>query len=215
LAQLFDPRIGFYLRLFALAVIAATVAAIAAWRAGTDYHHGLRQSADQPVPFSHRHHVGDDGIDCRYCHASVETSAFAGIPAVSTCMSCHSQLFTSQAALRPLLESMRSAVPLHWERLNNLPDFVYFNHSIHVAKGVGCASCHGLIDTMPLTARTAPLEMQWCLACHRNPEHYLRPKDQVFNLRWRSADQAALGTQLLHDYRIDKRRLADCSVCHR
>jgi hypothetical protein len=215
LAQLFDPRIGFYLRLLALAAIAATVAAIAAWRAGTDYHYGLGQSADQPVPFSHKHHVGDDGIDCRFCHASVETSAFAGIPAVSTCMSCHSQLYTSQAALRPLLESMRSAVPLHWERLNNLPDFVYFNHSIHVAKGVGCASCHGRIDTMPLTARTAPLEMQWCLACHRNPEHYLRPKDQVFNLRWRSADQAALGTQLLHDYRIDKRRLADCSVCHR
>jgi hypothetical protein len=213
-AQLFNPRIGFFLRLAVLAGIAATFAAVAAWRAGTNYRHGINDAAEQPVPFSHKHHVGDDGLDCRYCHASVERSAFAGIPPVSTCMTCHSQLYTSQAALQPIVESFRSGIPLQWERLNKLPDFVYFNHSIHIAKGVGCASCHGEIDTMPLTVRVVSLDMQWCLECHRNPEKYLRPKDQVFNLHWRSEDQAALGARLVREYHIDA-RLADCSVCHR
>ena len=130
-------------------------------------------------------------------------------------MTCHSQLYTDQAALAPLVAAFRGGIPLHWQRLYKLPDFVYFNHSIHVAKGVGCATCHGRIDLMPLTAREAPLTMQWCLDCHRQPQQYVRPRNEVFNLSWHTKDQLVLGERLLQDYQIDKRRLTDCSLCHR
>ena len=170
---------------------------------------------DQPVPFSHEHHVGDAGIECRYCHAAVEESAFAGIPAVSTCMTCHSQLYTDQPALSPLIGAARGEEILRWQRLHKLPDFVYFNHSIHIAKGVGCATCHGAVDEMALTARVAPLTMQWCLACHRNPAPYLRPRDAVFDQHWTRGPEDKTGPQLLLAYGIDTRRLADCSICHR
>jgi hypothetical protein len=130
-------------------------------------------------------------------------------------MTCHSQLYTDQPALAPLVDAFSSGKPLHWQRLHKLPDFVYFNHSIHIAKGVGCETCHGQIDTMPLTARVAPLTMQWCLDCHRAPEAHLRPRDQVFKLRWQAKDQLALGARLMRDYHIDQRRLTECSVCHR
>jgi hypothetical protein len=170
---------------------------------------------EQPIPFSHKHHVGDDGIDCRYCHSSVEDSAFAGIPPLSTCLTCHSQLFTDQPVLQPLMRAYAGQAALRWRRIHQLPDFVYFNHSIHVAKGVGCVSCHGALDQMPLTWRVAPLTMQWCLDCHRAPERVLRPRDQVFNLHWQAQDQLALGRKLLAEYKIDKQRLTDCSVCHR
>jgi hypothetical protein len=179
------------------------------------YPAGVHEALEQPVPFSHKHHVGDDGLDCRYCHSSVEKSAFAGIPPLSTCMTCHSQLYTDQAVLAPLLAAYRSGVAFHWQRLHKLPDFVYFNHSIHISKGVGCVTCHGQIDQMPLTARVAPLTMQWCLDCHRNPEAQLRPADQVFNLNWKPQDAKVSGAQLLRAYHIDKRRLTDCSICHR
>src|SRR5512142_3245924 len=132
----------------------------------------------QPVPFSHKHHVRDDGIDCRYCHTSVENSAFAGLPPTETCMGCHSQIWTNAAMLEPVRASFRSGESIAWTRVHDLPDFVYFNHSIHVAKGIGCSTCHGRVDLMPLTYKVNTLYMQWCIECHRNPEKYVRPRDQ-------------------------------------
>jgi len=214
-AQLFHRRFGFLFRLGLIGVALAATTAVLLWRASMAYPAGVNDPIEQPVPFSHKHHVGDDGIRCRYCHSSVEKSAFAGIPPISTCMTCHSQLYTDQPVLAPVVEAFRGGASLRWKRLNKLPDFVYFNHSVHVAKGIGCASCHGQIDTMPLTERTAPLTMQWCLDCHRHPEQNLRPADRVFDLHWKAADQAALGARLLKAYHIDTARLTDCSVCHR
>jgi hypothetical protein len=214
-AQLFHRRFGFLFRLGLIGVILTAATAVFLWRAEMAYPAGVNDPIEQPVPFSHKHHVGDDGIRCRYCHSSVEESAFAGMPSIATCMSCHSRLYTDQGALAPVVAAFSGGAPLRWKRLNKLPDFVYFNHSIHISKGVGCESCHGEIDTMPLTARTAPLTMQWCLDCHRDPGKYLRPSDRIFDLHWKSADQKALGPRLLKAYHIDTRRLADCSVCHR
>lgn len=213
--QLFHRRFGFLVSLGLIGVLISLVIVAFVWRAVMAYPAGAHDALEQPVPFSHKHHVGDDGLDCRYCHTSVEQSAFAGIPPLSTCMTCHSQLYTDQAVLNPLMDAVRSGTSFHWQRLHKLPDFVYFNHSIHIAKGIGCESCHGRIDQMPLTARVAPLTMQWCLDCHRAPERQLRPLDQVFNLMWQAKNQPALGRQLLHEYHIDKRRLTDCSICHR
>ncbi|HEY1899312.1 MAG TPA: cytochrome c3 family protein [Steroidobacteraceae bacterium] len=215
MAQLFHRRFGFLVQLGVLAAVLLIAVLVFVWRAAMAYPAGEQEALEQPVPFSHKHHVGDDGIDCRYCHSSVESSAFAGIPPLSTCMTCHSQLYTDQTVLAPLLTAYRSGVAFHWQRLHKLPDFVYFNHSIHIAKGVGCVSCHGQVDEMPLTARVAPLTMQWCLACHRNPAPQLRPADQVFNLHWHPDPSAATGPQLLQVYHIDMQRLTDCSICHR
>ena len=215
MAQLFHSRFGFIFRLGIIAVIGFFATVILTWRALTAEPGGLDDALEQPVPFSHRHHVGDDGIDCRFCHSSVEQSAFAGMPPLSTCMTCHSRLYTDQSVLRPLIAAYRSGVSFHWQRVHKLPDFVYFNHSIHIAKGIGCDSCHGRIDEMPLTARVAPLTMQWCLDCHRAPTQHLRPRGEVFNSHWHSPDQATLGPRLLKEYQIDRARLSDCSVCHR
>src|SRR5437660_2183511 len=139
---------------------------------------------EQPVPFSHKHHVGDDGIDCRYCHTSVETSPFAGLPPTETCMSCHSQIWANAELLEPVRFSFRTGKSIQWTRVHDLPDFVYFNHSIHINKGVGCASCHGPVDKMPLMYQENSLQMEWCLNCHREPEKFLRPKEEVFNMRY-------------------------------
>lgn len=215
MTQIFRPRFGLVLKLGLFASLLLLACAALAWRAFTAEPHGIGEAVEQPVPFSHKHHVGDVGIDCRYCHASVETDAFAGIPPISTCMTCHSQLYTSQAALKPVVDSWRSGVALHWQRVHQLPDFVYFNHAIHVAKGVGCESCHGRVDRMPLTAREQPLSMQWCLDCHRAPQKFLRPRDKVFAMGWQPADQSKLGPALVRKYHIDTRRLTDCSICHR
>ena len=168
---------------------------------------------EQPVQFSHAHHVGDDGIDCRYCHTSVETSAFAGIPPTKTCMNCHSQLWNTAPILEPVRASFRDDKPLHWIRVHDLPDFVYFNHSIHVNKGVGCATCHGRVDRMPLMYQQASLQMEWCLDCHRNPERYVRPRGDVFSVRYvPPGDQLDLGRRLVTEYEIQK--LTSCSTCH-
>jgi len=214
-AQIFPKRFALWFQLCVLAVVISFVSWVFLWRWAMAYPAGVHDALEQPVPFSHKHHVGDDGIDCRYCHTSVGQSAFAGIPPLATCMTCHSQLYTHQKALAPLLAAFDSGVPLHWKRLYKLPDFVYFNHSIHIAKGVGCASCHGAVDEMPLMARQEPLTMQWCLACHRDPEAHLRPVSEVFNLHWHASDQLALGARLVREYHIDKRRLTECSTCHR
>jgi Cytochrome c7 and related cytochrome c len=169
---------------------------------------------DQPVPFSHAHHVAGMGIDCRYCHTSVETSATAGIPPTKTCMNCHSQIWSDSPTLEPVRESFRTEKSIEWVKVNDLPDFVYFNHSAHVNQGVGCTTCHGRVDRMPLMWQEASLTMEWCLDCHRQPERYLRPRQQVFNAAYEPpADQLALGRSLVEEYGIHTR--TSCSTCHR
>jgi hypothetical protein len=191
--------------------------AILAWRTFVAPRPARWAFVEQPVPFSHKHHVGDDGIDCRYCHTSVETSAFAGIPPLSTCMTCHSQLFTQAPLLAPLREAFARGSGLSWQRVHHLPDFVYFDHSIHIAKGIGCSTCHGRIDRMPLTQRVVSLEMQWCLDCHRHPEAHLRPPQAIFDMAWQPpADQERRGRALRDRYRIHPADvLTACSTCHR
>ncbi len=169
---------------------------------------------EQPVPFSHKHHVEGLGIDCRHCHTTVEESAFAGIPPTKTCMNCHSQIWSDAPILEPVRESYRTDESLEWTRVHDLPDYVYFNHSIHVSKGIGCASCHGRVDQMPLMWKANSLQMEWCLDCHRHPEQHLRPKEEIFNLEWeRPADRPELGAELMAKYKV--RRPTDCSHCHR
>jgi hypothetical protein len=169
----------------------------------------------QPVAFSHKHHVQGLGLDCRYCHANGETSAFAGMPSTETCMTCHSQVWKDAPMLAPVRESLAAGSPLRWNRVNDTPDFVFFNHGIHVAKGIGCATCHGQIDQMPLTSQSHTLYMKWCLECHREPEKFVRPRDEVFNPDWRATNQLALGKQLVADYHVQTAQLTDCSMCHR
>lgn len=172
----------------------------------------VRQPIQQTVPFSHKHHVGALGIDCRYCHTGVETSAFAGIPPTETCMTCHSQIWRDAPVLAPVRESWASGQPLRWRRVNDLPDYVYFNHSIHVAKGVGCQSCHGQVNE-PLTWKEESLYMRWCLDCHRDPAQQIRPREKVFEMaEWKDP---ALGEKLVETYHIQPERLSDCSTCHR
>jgi hypothetical protein len=174
----------------------------------------VKVSKEQPVPFSHKHHVGDDGIDCRYCHTSVETSAFAGLPATEICMGCHSQIWTDADVLQPVKESWRTGQSIQWTRVHDLPDFVYFNHSIHVNKGIGCSTCHGRVDQMPLAYKVNTLYMQWCIECHRNPEQYVRPREQVFNAAYEyPPDQIEVGKRLVKAYKIQS--LTDCVTCHR
>lgn len=171
---------------------------------------------EQPVPFSHKHHAGELGIDCRYCHTAVETSNVAGIPPTKTCMNCHSQIWVDSPMLEPVRASFRSDRSIEWIKVNDLPDFVYFNHSIHVQKGVGCVSCHGRIDRMNLTWQETSLQMEWCLSCHRHPEQHLRPRANVFSMDWQpSGDQRSLGLDLLKQYNIETAHLTNCSTCHR
>jgi hypothetical protein len=171
---------------------------------------------EQPVPFSHEHHVRGLGIDCRYCHTSVEKSAFAGIPSTQICMGCHAEIWRDAPILAPLRASWRDDRPIAWTRVNDLPDYAYFDHSIHVAKGIGCSSCHGQVDQMPLMWKTETLHMEWCLRCHRQPEKHVRPLDEVFNTRWTpSPDQTVHGESLARQYGIEKDQLTNCSICHR
>lgn len=169
---------------------------------------------EQPLQFSHAHHVGDDGIDCRYCHTSVESSAFAGIPPTKTCMNCHSQIWASAPFLEPVRASFRNDQPLRWVRVHDLPDFVYFNHSIHLKKGVGCETCHGRVDRMPLMYQENSLQMEWCITCHRNPENFVRPRSEIVTMGYRPpVPQSELGPQLVREYGI--RANTSCSTCHR
>ena len=182
-------------------------------------HYLTRQDVprDQPIPFSHEHHVGGEGFDCRYCHTSVETSSFAGLPATQTCMNCHSQIWRTSPTLEPVRASFRTDQSISWTRVHDLPDFVYFNHSIHVAKGVGCESCHGRVDKMPLMMQAANLRMEWCLNCHRHPEQYVRPREFITTMGYVPAgDQEEIGRRLVQEYHIqDARQLTSCSTCHR
>lgn len=214
---LFPPYADTIARTVLIAVVVTPFLAIgiAYWVSASGYVTGRTLTSDQPVPFSHEHHVGSLGLDCRYCHSGVETSAIAGIPPTHTCMTCHSQLYTQAAMLAPIRASLADERPIRWSKVNKLPDYVYFDHSIHVAKGVGCTTCHGDIAHMPLTLQAAPLTMGWCLDCHRDPAANLRPAAGVFDPDWQfPADQTERGLMLAHQY-IDNKHLTDCSVCHR
>lgn len=176
----------------------------------------VRIPKSQPVPFSHRHHVGELGIDCRYCHTSVEEAAFAGIPAVEICMGCHKQIWSDAPMLEPVRESFRTGKPIEWVRVHDLPDFAYFNHAVHVARGVGCASCHGRIDQMPLTWQVGDLTMGWCLDCHRDPTPHIRPRDQIFSMTWQPPkEDEQLAREALAHAGDDIQVLQSCSYCHR
>ena len=217
MAQVFSSRFALLLRVGALVLVGIVVAAGVVYRVNARADAPRNAPIEQPIPFSHQHHARDDGIDCRYCHTSVETSAFAGIPPLATCMTCHAELFNDAPVLAPLRAAYASGKPLAWNRIHDLPDFVYFDHSIHVAKGVGCSTCHGRVDRMPLTRRVASLYMQWCLDCHRQPERYLRPHAEVFDMAWRPPpDQDVRGAALRRAYGLrSTRELTDCSTCHR
>jgi hypothetical protein len=217
MAQVFSPTATLVIKLTLGVLVAGSVAAAATYRLAARSDPGEGAPIEQPIAFSHQHHVRDDGLDCRFCHVSAETSRFAGIPTLATCMTCHSQLFTQTRALRPLVSAYRSGERVQWNRVHELPDFAYFDHSIHLAKGVGCTTCHGPVDRMPLTWRYASLDMQWCLDCHRAPERYLRPLDRVFDVDWTPPpDQASAGKRLRKMYHLrDSRELTDCSTCHR
>ncbi len=166
--------------------IALAVGGVGSWWVAprTDYRTGMGLVMEQPVPFSHEHHVAGLGIDCRFCHGGVTQAAAAGMPTTDTCMTCHSQIWTNAALLAPVRESLAKGQPLRWNRVNALPDYVYFNHAIHIAKGVGCASCHGTVDRMPLMTKAHGFTMQFCLDCHRNPAPNLRPPAAIFDTEW-------------------------------
>lgn len=223
MAQIFAPSSNTLIR---LAILGAAFGGLGLVSLGfmlqnSPYVTKVDMIVDQNVPFSHEHHVRGLGIDCRYCHTSVEEEAYAGIPPTYTCMSCHSQVWNESPMLAPVRESLAENKPLTWRKVHDLPDFVYFHHGIHVQKGVGCATCHGQVDEMPLMWKDQPMTMQWCLNCHRNPEQFLRPADEVFNLNWTASDegegvtQESLGAQLVKEHNIPKDRLTNCSVCHR
>jgi cytochrome c7-like protein len=216
MSQIFHPSTNTFSRLSIYGGVFIVGFLVWAWAElnASDYATRARVPIEQPVPFSHEHHVGGLGIDCRYCHTSVENSSFAGIPPTKTCMNCHSQIWNTAAMLEPVRDSYRTNKSIRWVRVHDLPDFVYFNHSIHVAKGIGCTSCHGQIDKMPLTWQEASLQMQWCLDCHRHPERYVRPKAEVFSVSYRPPpDQLELGRRLVAEYGIQS--LTSCSTCHR
>ncbi|MEX0776899.1 MAG: cytochrome c3 family protein [Phycisphaeraceae bacterium] len=181
----------------------------------SSYETGVGEAIDQPVPFSHEHHVAGLGIDCRFCHLSAETSSVAGVPATEVCMTCHSQIWTNAQMLQPVRDSFEKGQPIQWVRVNDLPDFVYFDHSIHVAKGVGCAECHGEVHRMPMTWKAQNLHMTWCLDCHRDPEKQLRPKDVVFSTDWFSGARAKLGAEIARENKVNTKGLTNCSTCHR
>ena len=219
MSQLFHRNTNIYSRLSILAALAfmGFLGWVVYMLYNSSYHTAQGDFVEQPIQFSHAHHVGGIGLDCRYCHTSVEESAFANIPPTKTCMNCHSQIWNNAPILEPVRASFREDRPLHWTRVYDLPDFVYFNHSIHVKKGVGCVTCHGPVDRMPLMYQQSTLMMNWCLDCHRNPAKYVRPRDQVFSMTWeRPADDPDLGARLVKEYKIGTvEQLTSCSTCHR
>ena len=180
----------------------------------SSYVTGAQVVREQPVQFSHQHHVQTVGLDCRYCHTSAETSAFAGIPPSKTCMNCHSQIWSTSPYLEPVRASVREDRSLRWRRVHDLPDFAYFNHSVHVKKGVGCETCHGRVDQMPLMLQEKSLQMEWCVECHRAPAKYLRPRSEIYTMGYRPAEaQSVLGPRLVLEYHVNPR--TSCSACHR
>jgi hypothetical protein len=218
MAQIFHPSTNVISKLSIVgALLGLPVLGLAGYYTNMSYATQVGVPREQPVEFSHKHHVGDDGIDCRYCHSSVDKASFAGMPSTHTCMTCHSQIWTDSPELEPVRESFRSGRPIAWMRVHDLPDFAYFDHSIHVKKGVGCVSCHGRVDDMPLIGKEKPLTMEWCIECHRNPEKFVRPRDYVYEMGWNPHEgQPVKGEQLLEQYHVlSSHQLTNCSTCHR
>ena len=217
MAAIFGPAANLASKLTLLTVGGIAVAGWAAWGwwPRTDYARHVRAVVPQPVPFSHQHHIAGLGLDCRLCHASVETSSNAGLPPTATCMTCHSQIWTNAALLAPVRESFATGTPIRWRRVTDLPDYVYFNHSIHLAKGVGCQSCHGAVETMALTYKAKSLTMEFCLDCHRNPGPRLRPQSALYDTDWTRSPETPSAAALLALYSVPDRSLTDCSLCHR
>jgi hypothetical protein len=218
--QIFHPSMNTIARLsiFGAIFVLIGVGVVVNYLVRSPYLTQVNVVREQPVPFSHLHHVSQLGIDCRYCHTSVEDSSFAGIPPTQTCMTCHSQVWTEAPNLEPVRESFRTDLPLQWTRVNDVSDFVYFNHSIHLNNGIACETCHGRVDEMALMWKTETLQMEWCLECHRQPEKYVRPLDEVFTMGYQlppGHDPAGEGQQLITEYGIEVGRLDDCSICHR
>jgi hypothetical protein len=193
--------------------IVGTPVAMIAW-ARTPYSTGAQEPVTQPIKFDHRHHVRDDGVDCTYCHAGVRHAPFAGIPATAVCMNCHSQVWTTSPELSEVRRSWFANEPIHWQRVNTVPDFVFFDHSIHVNKGVGCVTCHGRVDLMGQVFAAEPLTMRWCLDCHRDPEKHLRPLDKITDMEWKpDRPQEEVGRELRTQLRV--RSIVECTGCHR
>ncbi len=218
MAQVFKPSANHLARLSLLAFVIIPGGLVGAGIAvsRSPWNTNVNVPLNQPVPFSHEHHVNELGIDCRYCHKTVENSPYAGMPSTHTCMSCHSQVWTNSPLLKPVRDSYKTGVPLVWNRVTSLPDFVYFDHSIHVRKGIGCDVCHGQVNHMNITFKAKTFFMAWCLKCHRDPAKFIRPKNQVFNLEYRyPPDQSTLGKELMIRYHVHQNGLTDCSVCHR
>ncbi len=218
MGQLFKKRANAIARLTLIGIPFIVIGISAAFYAyaRSDFWTQVDTPVEQTVPFSHKHHVGGLGIDCRYCHTSVEQSSFAGIPPTETCMTCHSQVWKDAPMLQPVRDSWQTGQPLKWTRVHDLPDYVYFDHSIHVNKGVACATCHGQVNEMPLTWKTQELYMRWCLDCHRQPQRFLRPKSDVVSMDYAPPpDQLALGQRLLKQNNVHTAGLTDCYTCHR
>ncbi len=219
MAQIFSRTADTRFRAVLVAILAVALGslAVAGVYARSQYAQDVARTPHQPVPFSHEHHAGELGIDCRYCHTTVETSANAGMPPTHTCMTCHSQIWTNAKMLEPVRQSLAQDRSIVWQRVTRVPDYVYFRHDIHIAKGVGCVECHGRIDRMPLTYRAKALPMKFCLDCHRDPGPRLRPHDAVFDFDWKPpADKAVLEKKLLRLYKIHSpQTLTECGVCHR
>jgi len=219
MGQIFSPAADTWLQLFLLGIVSLAAGSVvfAIGLAHSDWVTGARiHPPAQPVPFSHRHHAGDLGIDCTYCHTSVAEGPHAGLPPTYTCMTCHSQIWTGAPMLAPVRTSLAENKPLDWNRVAVLPEYVFFRHDIHIAKGVGCVECHGRVDKMALTYRAKPLTMQFCLDCHRDPAPHLRPEDQITNMAWTPpGDGKAEGRALLKHYGIRLGEITHCYVCHR
>lgn len=218
MTQIFSPAADTWLRLFLLASLALTAGGVVmiVGVARSDYVTSADFRPPQPVPFSHRHHAGELGIDCRYCHSSVENGPHAGLPPTATCMTCHSQIWTSASMLAPVRQSLAANKPIAWTRVAKLPDYVFFRHDIHIAKGVGCETCHGRIDTMALTYRAKAFTMEFCLDCHRDPAPNLRPGDAITAMGWKpQGDARAAGEAIAAHEHIRVGELTHCYVCHR
>lgn len=196
-----------------LLLVVAVPAALMGW-VRSPWNTGENRAPIQPVPFDHRHHVVDDGIDCLYCHSLAERSPYAGIPGAGLCMNCHSQIWNQSPVLEPVRESYFRDIPMAWQKVYALPDFVYFDHAVHLANGVGCESCHGRVDRQARIAQVVPLTMGWCLECHRDPAPHLRPRSEITTMGWSfTGDRDSLAAALAQEY--DVKRLTNCTTCHR
>ena len=239
MAQVFHPSTNTLARVSIVIAAVAPLAIIMGASAVTrsSYNTKVNVPRDQPVPFSHEHHTNELGIDCRYCHQTVEKSPYGGIPATETCMSCHSQVWTNSPLLEPVRESWRTGQPIKWNRLNKLPEFVYFNHSIHIDRGVSCNVCHGPIQAMQLVYKANPFTMAWCLECHRNPANHVGDPAKVWGLYekiqrldaltpeeqalaagreyHRKGEELEEGKRWLARHKIKTEQLTDCWICHR